>query len=145
MQYKVILGVLVVLVLVVGGIFLFNSKGASPGEVANDQASVSDEAATTYTVVYTAEGFSPNTIELPKGATVTFVNESGSDMWIASAIHPTHSLYPQKSEGDCLGSSFDACAPIAQGSSWSFAFTEVGSWKYHNHLKANHTGTVIVK
>ncbi|MDP3726056.1 MAG: hypothetical protein Q8R36_02570 [bacterium] len=148
MQYKVILGILVVLVLVTGGIFLFNSREMSLDEGGANPESMVDVSGApveSYAVAYTTDGFSPDVVEVQQGGTVVFVNESESPMWVASAIHPTHSLYPQKSDNDCLGSSFDACAPIAQDASWSFAFTEVGSWKYHDHLKANHGGTVVVK
>ncbi|MDP3726055.1 MAG: hypothetical protein Q8R36_02565, partial [bacterium] len=59
-------------------------------------------------------------------------------------IHPTHALYSEQSEEDCIGSSFDACEEIPPGSSWVFIFNETGSWGYHNHLEASHRGTIVV-
>jgi hypothetical protein len=66
-------------------------------------------------------------------------------MWVASAQHPTHTVYPEKTDADCLGSAFDACEGVSPGNSWSFTFNEVGEWGYHNHLRANHWGRVIVE
>ncbi len=103
------------------------------------------ERSDTSVVTYTDAGFSPKTITIAEGDTVTFVNNSSRNMWVASNIHPTHNEYPEESDGDCLGSSFDACAGVSSGESWSFTFDRVGEWGYHNHLNPSRTGTVIVE
>ena len=86
-------------------------------------------------VTYTDSGFSPSTLTVKAGDTVVFKNESSSAFWPASAVHPTHELYPE----------FDAKAAISLGSTYSFTFNRVGTWKYHNHLNASHTGTIVVE
>ena len=97
------------------------------------------------TVTYTDAGFSPSSVTVKKGQAVRFVNNSSSqEVWPASAVHPTHSVYPVKTALDCLGSSFDACKGLKTGESWSFTFNSVGEWRYHDHLHASKTGTVIV-
>lgn len=99
-------------------------------------------------VSYTDNGFSLATITVKKGTMVTFSNESGKDFWPASAMHPTHTVYPGSSITKCgtadASKIFDACVGIKSGSTWSFVFNEVGSWKYHDHLKAANFGTVVV-
>jgi plastocyanin len=104
-----------------------------------------DVLPTTATVTYDGNEFTPSTLTVMEGTTVTFKNESDQNMWIGSNDHPTHTLYPEKSEGDCLGSSFDECAAVGRGGEWSFTFDEVGTWGYHNHAKARNTGTVVVQ
>ena len=94
-------------------------------------------------VTITAEGFSPKTITIKAGDTVTFVNEDSNQHWPASAMHPTHNVYPES--GGCIGSKFDACKGLEQGESFSFTFNEKGSWKYHDHLSVPSTGTVVVE
>ena len=94
-------------------------------------------------VTHTDSGYSPATITIKKGQTVTWKNNSSRPMWTASAIHPTHSVYP--TSGGCLGSTFDACAGIASGGTWSFKFDIAGTWKYHNHSNSSHTGTIVVE
>lgn len=95
-------------------------------------------------IVFTDNGYVPASITVKMGARVIFENRSNRDTWPASAFHPTHAIYPEKSGSDCLGSSFDACRGIPPGESWSFTFNKVGTWRYHNHLSAGQTGEVIV-
>ena len=94
-------------------------------------------------VTYTNSGYLPSTLTVKKGETVTFKNQSSRAMWTASAVHPTHRGYP--TTGGCLGSTFDACAGIQPGNSWSFKFDISGTWKYHNHLNPGDTGTIDVQ
>ncbi|MBX4191690.1 MAG: cupredoxin domain-containing protein [Candidatus Doudnabacteria bacterium] len=86
------------------------------------------------TVAYTASGFSPNNFTIKKGTKVTFVNNSSSSMWPASAPHPSHTDYP----------GFDPKKAIAVGSSWSFTFDKVGTWGYHDHLNPTKFGKIVV-
>ena len=97
------------------------------------------------TVTYSNSGFSPSTVTISKGEAVEFVNESGRNMWPSSNFHPTHSIYPEKTDADCLGSAFDVCRRIPKGESWTFTFDHVGSWKYHDHLTPVETGIIIVQ
>ncbi len=95
-------------------------------------------------IAFTNKGFEPSTVTIRKGQTVRWVNTSDEDVWPASAVHPTHSLYPQKSPTDCLGSDFDACRGLKPGESWEFTFDHVGEWRYHDHIHAYRTGSVVV-
>ena len=97
------------------------------------------------TVVYTNSGFNPVSITIKQGQTVTWVNENSRSVWVASAFHPTHTVYPEKKASDCLGSTFDACRGTSAGESWSFTFESAGTWRYHDHLRIGNTGVVVVK
>jgi len=88
-------------------------------------------------------GFSPNELRVNAGDTVTFVNKDTIEHWPASAVHPTHAVYPEA--GGCIGSKFDACKGLKQGESWSFTFTQKGTWGYHDHLNPDLRGKVIVQ
>ncbi|MDP3988678.1 MAG: hypothetical protein Q8P93_00350 [bacterium] len=98
------------------------------------------------TVRYTDTGFEPNEVRVSSGQTITFINESSRSMWPASAAHPTHTVYPGSDIQKCgtadAAMIFDACGDSA---TYSFAFTQVGDWKYHNHLVTSHGGTIIVE
>lgn len=104
---------------------------------------------TTTIVTYTNSGFSPSSVTINAGEVVMFVNEGSNLMWPASAIHPTHTVYPGSSIQKCgtaeEDSIFDACSRVTSGNSWSFTFTETGTWKYHNHLNIGKTGTIVVE
>ncbi|MDZ4231174.1 MAG: hypothetical protein U1C52_00055 [Patescibacteria group bacterium] len=114
-------------------------------EVNGEEIQVLDEA----TVTYTDQGFSPSPVTVAQGGTVHFVNESSGDFWVASAMHPTHSVYPGSGIDLCASAAagvlFDACESVAAGGTWSFTFDEKGEWAYHNHLSANHFGKVVVE
>jgi plastocyanin len=97
------------------------------------------------TINYTSDGFSPSTVTINSGDTVIWKNQSDRNMWVASAVHPTHTIYPEQSEGQCLGSAFDACEATPKDSVYEFTFNETGSWKYHNHTRSAHIGTVVVE
>jgi plastocyanin len=96
------------------------------------------------TVVYDGIHFIPDTVTVAKGGVVRFMNNSDKKMWIGANNHPTHMQYPVKSEDDCLGSSFDQCTAVGTGILWSYTFTEVGTWGYHNHVRAQDVGSVTV-
>ncbi|HTK59608.1 MAG TPA: plastocyanin/azurin family copper-binding protein [Candidatus Baltobacteraceae bacterium] len=78
--------------------------------------------------------FSPATITVKKGTTVTWTNEGSAKVWIASDPHPVHDGYPGLDSGTDIGT----------GASYSFTFEKTGSWGYHNHLNPLVKGTVIV-
>ncbi len=100
-------------------------------------------------ITFTESGYSPNPLTIKAGETVKFVNNSEQDFWPASAMYPTHTVYPgsgiEKCDTDARSSLFDSCEGIAPGDSWEFTFNEVGEWAYHDHLRAKFFGKVIVE
>ena len=125
-----------------------------PGEEDVDETVVEDEDASGTVpagepvITYTDDGFSPSELTVAVGTEVRFVNSSSGNFWPASAIHPTHTVYPGSNISLCGTAdaliAFDACGGIAAGGSYSFTFDEVGEWGYHNHLNASEFGRVIV-
>ncbi|PIR38008.1 MAG: hypothetical protein COV34_02885 [Candidatus Zambryskibacteria bacterium CG10_big_fil_rev_8_21_14_0_10_42_12] len=96
---------------------------------------VTDTAPTSEVIVrYTNIGFTPESIRVAEGTTVTFVNESTSGMWVASDNHPSHTILP----------AFDQKAAVSMGGTYSFTFDTVGSWGFHNHLRPEHDGIVLI-
>jgi plastocyanin len=55
-------------------------------------------------------------------------------MWVASNPHPAHTDY----------SAFDAKKGYAPGESYSYTFTETGTFPFHDHLHSSLGGTIIV-
>ena len=106
----------------------------------------STSAPMTATVTYSGTSFTPSTVTIAKGGTVTFVDSSGRGFWVASAPHPTHEGYSGTTRTqhcpDTSGTAFDQCAP---GTSYSFTFQKTGSWGYHDHLNTSAFGTVVVQ
>lgn len=100
------------------------------------------------TITYTDTGFSPAAVTVKKGNTVMFKNESSRDSWPASAMHPTHMMYPGTDIKQCgtgaAADMFDACRGLKPGESWNFMFNESGKWGYHDHMNAKHFGSITV-
>ena len=102
-------------------------------------------------VTLTDSGFSPATITVDAGETVRFVNESSGGMWVGSDDHPTHTDYDGTStrehcaDGAANNGTFDQCAAVNQGEYWEYTFQRSGTFGFHNHMGASHTGTVIVR
>lgn len=118
-------------------------NGTSP--VADVEVNVNVSVApTSAKVTYGTGGFSPSEVTIKKGGTVTWTNRGGAALWVASAMHPTHALYDGTTlEQHCaVGGGFDQCA---NGTTYSFTFTKVGTWKYHNHENPSHFGSVVVE
>lgn len=99
-------------------------------------------------VEMTQNGFFPETISVNIGEKVTFINRAERPMWPASDVHPTHRSYPGSDIAKCrAGDStiFDACRGITPGGTWSFTFSQQGTWSYHDHFNPGKTGVIIVR
>lgn len=115
---------------------------------ASDSPPAGTAAPTQATVTITANGYEPKTVTIAKGGTVTWVNNTDTPNWPASAKHPTHEVYPGSSITKCgtaeQSTIFDACKGLGKGESYSFTFNNAGEWAYHNHVNAKQFGKVIV-
>ncbi len=152
-------------VLIIGaGAWWFTSQPAAPSADTSTQLSgetnttppgdtgtlvggdaVVDTTPTSATITYNGSTFSPSSVTIKKGGTVTWKNVSGGNMWVASAQHPTHTAYSGTSRTqhcpDTAGTAFDQCVG---GGDYSFTFTKAGTWGYHDHLNPSAFGKVVV-
>lgn len=85
-------------------------------------------------VRYTNNGFIPSSIRVASGTIVEFINESDTEMWVASNDHPGHEIL----------STFDQFKGSRKGSLYRYVFDKQGTWKYHDHLTPSLEGVVIV-
>ncbi|MFZ5844976.1 MAG: hypothetical protein ACOY0S_00725 [Patescibacteria group bacterium] len=107
---------------------------ATPEIIPPPTATESGSSLEKVVVKYTDSGFSPLSVTVKAGTSVTFINEAAGGMWVASAVHPTHQLLP----------GFDQLKSVGRGGTYEYTFTKVGTWKYHNHVNPADTGTVVV-
>jgi plastocyanin len=126
-----VLGVAVIAVCAAAGWWFMTAQNTAPSTPNATQAELGEPAVT---IVRTAEGYEPKEVSIKKGDIVMWVNESGEFHWPASDLHPTHGVYPE----------FDPLRPIAVDETWKFKFDKEGVWKYHDHIRANKTGTITV-
>jgi plastocyanin len=139
----IIIGIIVLALL---GWMLIGKKDAGEPQTAVQEPVVEQDAGPTIT--YSDQGFTPANVTVEVGTPVTFVNESSKKMWVASAVHPSHSVYSGTTREqhcpDATGTAFDQCSGGEQGTSYTFTFTKEGTWKYHDHIDASKFGSITV-
>lgn len=86
------------------------------------------------TITLTASGFSPATLTIKKGQTVTWINQSGQDATVNSDPHPLHTDYLPLNLGT-----------FSDGQVLLLTFPKSGTYGYHNHLNPSERGTIIVE
>lgn len=86
------------------------------------------------TIQISSSGYSPATLTVAVGATVTWTNTGNTMANVSSDPHPQHTTYPPLNLGI-----------IKPGASESLQFDTPGTYTFHNHLNATQTGTIIVK
>ena len=127
---KKILLIVIVVVAIGAAVYFINIGSEGEGDIKEENGT------NTETIVsYTSAGYKPKDITVFVGTTVTFVNNSSNPMWTASDPHPVHSIKPE----------FNSLESVTSGGQYSFTFIEVGTWRYHNHMLPNHTGSVTVQ
>lgn len=84
---------------------------------------------------FTANGFSPASLTVAKGTTVTFTNKDSQAHWPASGVHPIHQI--------CAG--LDPLQPLQPGESYDFTFNVAKTCPMHDHLNPGTQGTIIVQ
>ena len=139
---------IVVLLILVGAVYMVWPKDASSPVVELPEAipQVPWNPEADPVISYTENGYEPREVTVRVGQTVRFMNDHESrETWPASAVHPTHSLYPEKTSVDCLGSAFDACRGLKPGEHWDFTFNSAGEWRFHDHVRPSKTGVVLVQ
>ncbi|MBI5134419.1 MAG: hypothetical protein HZA81_03500 [Candidatus Taylorbacteria bacterium] len=85
-----------------------------------------------YTIEAKEGSFFPSKIALIVGDKVTFKNLESHSIWPASDPHPTHEFL----------AAFDPGAPIPPGGSWTYKFSETGTWRFHDHLDVTVQGEI---
>lgn len=123
-----------------------NENAASPAPGA-ETAPETPAAATSATVTYNGTAYFPSSVTIKKGGTVTFKNESSGNMWVASAQHPTHTVYDETSRTTHCAAGYTGAKPFDQcvgGSEYSFTFEKIGQNGYHDHINTSAFGSITV-
>ena len=149
---KTILLVIIILVVVGIAVVFFLQKDEVVVEESSSIKTTSIETPdilvnVEHIVVYEDNRYVPASLTISLGDRVVFRNMSSSSIWPASNVHPSHTIYPGSGIQKCGGGKeiFDACSPVPSGQEWSFVFSEEGTWRYHNHMRASTQGTILVK
>lgn len=142
-----VIGGLAVFLLLAGGAFAFKDQikvlmGSPPrtNEVADQtsptsevpvveqpetpETKVTGEELNEQEVEFDGKTFTPAKVTVKKGQTVRWANKGTGHMEVASAPHPTHTIYPEFDQED---------TEFKDKEEFVFKFEKVGSWNFHNH------------
>ncbi len=155
MKKAMIGSIIFIIIILIIGFFIFRyavsvkepEKESGKEEVKKSEI-VLREVPKQHSIEFISTGYSPKEIEIKQGDTITWTNKNNIPMWTASAMHPTHTVYPGSDLRNCgkvlEGKMFDACAELITGKSFSFVFNEKGKWYYHDHINPRFTGQITV-
>ena len=86
-------------------------------------------------ITLSADGFSPATLTIKAGTTVTWVNKSVEDATVDSDPHPTHTEHRWLNLGI-----------LYKDGTLNLTFDKPpGTYRYHNHFNASQKGTIVVE
>lgn len=139
MTSKQVIGAAIVgglVILAAGAAFLLypitDQKAVAPSKTSTSNGA-SSNSTTAITIVFTDNGFEQSSYTVKKGQTVTVENQSSNELEFASDEHPTHRQQPELN-----------IAPTAPGASTNFTPTKTGTWGFHDHIRSQFTGKLIV-
>lgn len=125
----------IAVIVIVGAFLLIGTKKPTTETKSKPAAEIQNPTPKqSVTVTVGKSGFDPQTITIKPGTRVVWENASGGTVTVNSALHPTHSIYPPLNLGT-----------FGDGASVQLVFDKSGTYKYHNHLDASQTGTIIVE
>ena len=135
MAKKNIIGIVILVVVVAGGIYWMNRKTNTNQTQANQtSSSATSTTQSAATITYSDSGYSPSTITVKSGDTITLKNTSSQSVQFDSDPHPVHTDDPELNVGE-----------VAVGQSTTFKVVTKGTHGYHNHLNPGQTGTIVVQ
>jgi plastocyanin len=142
MSTKWIITVVVVVLAAIGGAIALSggssnnstTKSTSSQPTASSSSQPASDQSSGATITYSDNGFSPSTLTVKAGTTITIKNTSSSDMQFDSDPHPAHTDDPELNVGI-----------VSPGQSMTFTVTTTGTHGYHNHLNPSDTGTIVVQ
>lgn len=134
MNNRLILIIITFLILVGAAVFIFYPTNKTTQSKVSPQPPTVAPTPSIERVTLNQSGFSPSTITIKKGQTVSWINRSGSNATVNSASHPNHTQFPFLNLGE-----------FPKDTTVQTVFENTGTFTYHNHLNPAQRGTVIVK
>lgn len=143
---SIIIGVIVLAIVIGGLVFIFSrpstnsatqtttSSSPSPSPSSEISPSPTPPTSTAHIITYSDSGFSPSTITVQSGDSITIKNQSSQGLQFDSDPHPIHTDDTDLNVGT-----------VAPGGDQTFTVSKKGTFGYHNHLAPSDRGTIIIK
>ncbi len=117
-----------------GGLIQLAPTGI-PAVSPSPETPVAPVASASVTVSVDDEGFTPATVPVKVGTTVTFINNGQALHWPVSDPHPIHTGL----------AGLNALKGLSTGETYSFTFTKPGTFGMHDHLNTRLKATIVVQ
>ncbi len=128
----------VVIVLVIGGGYLFLNKDSVYVSSGNSNSSATNQTSTDVkvaaTINYSNNGFSPISTVVKAGDVVAVTNNSTSDLRMQSNPHPAHTDDTDLNVG-----------LVGVGKTQNFTVTKTGTYSFHNHYNPSDTAKITIE
>ncbi|MBI3261000.1 cupredoxin domain-containing protein [Candidatus Berkelbacteria bacterium] len=111
-----------------------DSKKSGSTSATSGSTSTSVSEPKTYKIELEQDGFKTTNLSINAGDSVIFEIKDEGSYQIRSGPHPTHIDIPELDSG-----------VVAKGAKYTFKFTKAGTFRFHDHLHTNFTGTITVK
>lgn len=135
MSKRIFIALGILVIVIAGGLFWLLRRDGTVNTGANSTTdSSSSSSSQAVTITYSDDGFSPSSVTVTAGSTVTIRNTSSHGMQFDSDPHPVHTNNPELNVGT-----------VAAGQSMTFTPDIKGTFGYHNHLNASQKGTIVVE
>lgn len=142
MNRSVLVGIVVLVVLAAGAWYIikkpsYKAPSSGNGTSQSSQSSTAPSGSSQNaadTITYDGNGFSPASLTVQSGATVTIKNTSSETVQFQSNPHPTHTDDTDLNVG-----------AVNPGSSQTFTVTKKGTFGYHNHLNPSQQGSITIQ
>jgi plastocyanin len=125
---KMLLPLVLVVIVLAGGYAAYQTKRSSDSAVATTTSSPTTTSTSTGSVVISNFAFGPSTLTVKRGAAITWTNND-------TVAHTV------TSEGGPVG--FDS-GTLNAGGSFTFMFTDAGTYTYHCSLHSGMAGSIVV-
>jgi plastocyanin len=104
-------------------------------ELKKDRGDNTAQDIRTASITMTTDGFSPASLSIQKGTTVTWTNTGNTPRRIAADPHPEHTSLQ----------GLDSKDPIGPEATYSYTFDTPGAYQYHDHFSPTTSGTIVVE
>ncbi len=135
----IVVSFFVVAVIVLAGFFFLRNGSTGEADQKTGQEKTDSTNQTTKqqmagTITYVNGQFSPSSLTIKAGETVTILNKSNDTLDFSSDPHPAHTDNSELNAGI-----------IGPGETRTFTIAKAGSWKFHNHLESTERGEIVVQ
>lgn len=134
---KLLIGFVALVLVIGGGYVLLHKSPTKPATTTSSQTQNTGQSpgqSSASTITFDGTMFSPASITVKSGSTITIKNTSSQDLQMDSNPHPVHTDDTDLNVG-----------LVSAGHAQSFTVTKTGTFGYHDHLDPSIQGKITIQ